>query len=158
MIYGSCSAPGCTEPHHGRGLCSIHFGRARNRGTAISYTDMHCNVRNQRGHARHHPCTDCGNPAAEWSYDYQDPDEVRADTGTRFSLNVDHYVPRCKPCHQATDQQQRADELRAAAIELEPRIRNAIAERNRARKHGDHQAEDHWDDELERLTAQLLTS
>ncbi|MCV7065621.1 hypothetical protein H7H51_07660 [Mycolicibacterium farcinogenes] len=158
MLNRTCLRPNCDEPHHGRGYCETHYGQARNQGTEISYQDMHLRLKADRGPASQHPCTDCGAPAREWSYDYRDPNEVRSGIGTRFSLDLWHYEPRCAACHRTRDHQERKAELQHQATELEPQIRSAIVERDRARHHGDRQAEDHWDDELERLTAQLLTS
>lgn len=95
--------------------------------------------------------------AREWSYTYGDPYEVLANSGTRYSLNVEYYTPRCVSCHRKRDKEERKAELQAAATELEPQIRHAIAERKQARKTGDRPAEDQWDDELERLTTLLFT-
>lgn len=53
--------------------------------------------------ASQHQCTDCGVTAQHWSYDYSDPNERRAPEGTPYSLDLDHYVPRCISCHRRYD-------------------------------------------------------
>lgn len=158
VLHRTCSTPACREPHHGRGLCAQHYFQARDEADAGCYQIAHSELRQHRGNADQHTCVDCTAPAQEWSYDYNDPDEVRCSSGTRYSLNPDHYQPRCTSCHRTRDHQERQAELLAAATTLEPQIiKAAIIERGRARKRMDRDAEDHWDDELERLTAQLLT-
>jgi hypothetical protein len=64
-------------------------------------------VRATKGSASQHTCP-CGAPAAHWAYDHQDPDQRIGQAGKRgeglpYSLNPDHYQPRCVPCHKAAD-------------------------------------------------------
>lgn len=70
-----------------------------------SYRTMHLRL------ARHAPatnfaCVDCGGKANEWSYDHQDPDELKEVWGrypVSYSIKLDHYQPRCVPCHRTYD-------------------------------------------------------
>ena len=63
----------------------------------------HDRVRTDRGPATDYACTDCGRPAAHWSYDHRDPDERTSPEGYPYSLNTEHYEPRCVPCHKHFD-------------------------------------------------------
>lgn len=71
------------------------------------YARVHHRVVAERGHARDQDCTDCGGPAAEWSYDGSCPEEqVEVQIGgypVRFSQDTARYAPRCRPCHRAYD-------------------------------------------------------
>ena len=68
------------------------------------YKAAHLRVASARGAASGHRCVDCGCRAADWSYNHTDPDARSAPDGTRpYSLNPDHYSPRCRPCHRAFD-------------------------------------------------------
>lgn len=69
-----------------------------------AYGWVHYQLRLLLGSARNYPCVDCGWPGASmyWSYDGADPDELSAiDHGLvmRYSLKLEHYAPRCGPCH-----------------------------------------------------------
>lgn len=72
-----------------------------------TYVSAHQRISAARGPAREYDCTDCGGPAAEWSYDHGDPNElVGKSSATReaaYSLDIEHYVPRCVPCHRTHD-------------------------------------------------------
>lgn len=73
---------------------------------AIEYTAAHDRVVRAKGRAAEHDCVDCGRTAAHWSYDHQDPGELHSATvkgSPPFSLNPDHYQPRCVPCHKVYD-------------------------------------------------------
>lgn len=74
----------------------------------VTYSGAHERVRSDRGQADLHPCADCGQSAKHWSYNHDDPDELREDGLTSgrsvaYSLNPDHYSPRCVPCHKRYD-------------------------------------------------------
>ena len=60
-------------------------------------------MRRDQGPASTHTCVDCAAPAAQWSYDHADPDEMYTPEGYAYSLKGDHYHPRCVPCHKAFD-------------------------------------------------------
>jgi hypothetical protein len=67
---------------------------------------MHRRVRNLRGSASGYDCIGCGQPAAEWSYEGNDPAEVR-DPRTPgygpYSTDPQFYLPRCISCHRLHD-------------------------------------------------------
>jgi hypothetical protein len=96
-----CGDPLAFKPYSERGFrhASDNFRWA---GDDVTYYGMHRRVRVARGPARDHLCNECGGPAAHWSYDHADPGEQKSDVGA-YSVNVDHYVPRCVPCHKRLD-------------------------------------------------------
>ena len=155
MAKGTCSIDGCDRAHHARGVCRYHYVARRDTGTSVTYSAAHAAVIAQRGDARRQECVDCQQPAREWSYDHTDANELTSGTGTRFSADVQRYLPRCKACHRIFDAAKHAEHLRRVANELEQPIRHAIAERKRSQEDGDLAAYDFWDSELERLTAPL---
>lgn len=57
-----------------------------------SYKTMHRRLARERGKATEFTCIDCAKPAHEWSFN---------NVGQRS--NVDHYDPRCRPCHRRFD-------------------------------------------------------
>lgn len=71
------------------------------------YTAAHDRVRRDRGSIHLHECTDCRAPARHWSYNHTDPDERLAEglsvKPIAYSLNSEHYSPRCVPCHKRFD-------------------------------------------------------
>ncbi|EGD55184.1 hypothetical protein [Gordonia neofelifaecis] len=75
----------------------------------VGYGGAHTRVRAAKGKASEYPCVDCGHPAEDWSYDHQDPDERYGSDGARgrtpmpYSMDPEHYAPRCKKCHYAFD-------------------------------------------------------
>lgn len=92
-----------------------------NRGTLLScgnraihhrrsdadYGAAHGRVKRDRGKAADHSCVDCSGPARHWSYDHSDPDELVSESprtkGVAYSLDPNHYSPRCVPCHKRFD-------------------------------------------------------
>jgi hypothetical protein len=73
-----------------------------------SYISAHQRVSAQRGKASDHPCVDCGEPAADWSYDHSGVQEHQGvgkgrNSKLRYSLDVYAYQPRCHPCHVSFD-------------------------------------------------------
>ena len=78
------------------------------RADVVGYLGVHDRLRRDRGKAKEHQCVDCGNQAAHWSYNHDDPDELSGPQGTKgphypYSLKPEHYAPRCKSCHVAFD-------------------------------------------------------
>lgn len=78
----------------------------------VTYRSAHSRITKARGRARDHSCVDCRSPAAEWSYDYSDPNEWvewhrtsgrERPSLLRYSGDPAHYSPRCKLCHSAFD-------------------------------------------------------
>jgi hypothetical protein len=72
----------------------------------LSYYAVHDRLRRIHGPARNHECVDCGQAAAEWSYDHSCPDErieLRRGRPLPYSLDLTRYQPRCKSCHGTFD-------------------------------------------------------
>lgn len=73
-----------------------------------TYKAAHRRIYQVRGPASAYPCIDCGDQAAQWAYDHQDPDELtdvidRKGTIAPFSLDPMHYRPLCRSCHARAD-------------------------------------------------------
>lgn len=125
-----CSVDGCEKVRSSGAWCSMHEARVRRHGDPefvksladrelphgadhhmwkaddVGYHAAHARVRRRRGRASEHLCVDCGAPAQQWSYDHGDPNESTEEMGgfaVPFSADVDHYEPRCIPCHKAFD-------------------------------------------------------
>jgi len=119
----SCVIDGCDRPFLARGYCAAHYrlwrkngdpnirkGNGRWLGDQVSYSGMHTRIRCAYGPAADHPCVDCGQPGAEWSYDYRDPEPKSEVVGRRrlvYSVKVEHYQSRCHSCHVTFDNRQR---------------------------------------------------
>lgn len=114
-VGGSCSVGGCDRSHEGLGYCKLHRERfkrhgdplrvevARWRGDAIGYSGMHDRLRRYRGGAADHPCQHCGEPARDWAYTHDCPNERTSEEGYAYSTDVARYVPLCGSCHQRAD-------------------------------------------------------
>lgn len=108
----SCEVAGCGRRHFGRGYCRTHHERWRQHGDpqadvpipirqrgGASYWSVGQRLRAERGPASRRRCAGCAAPAACWSYDGTDPDErSNPAKGYRYSLDLDRYQPRCRPC------------------------------------------------------------
>lgn len=109
----TCTVAGCGRRHFGNGYCRTHHARWRRHGDpgadlpierkttgGTSYWSVHHRIGVEHGPAAAQRCA-CGAPARDWSYDGTDPDE-RTDPvrGYRYSLDPDHYLPRCRSCHR----------------------------------------------------------
>lgn len=111
-----CSVGGCDREARQRGWCMAHYQRWYATGEKptgpiedqwrrhewVSYSGMHARLKRESGFACDLPCIDCGNPAADWSYDHRDPEEliyVRNGRPRPYSLDPERYDPRCKSCH-----------------------------------------------------------
>ena len=122
-VFGDLTVVRYVSP--GRWVCTCSCGATAtpltgdlNRGNAVScgdrtahqrrdvcgYFAAHNRVTSDKGKASTHECVDCGRPAAHWSYDHADP-EVLIDSrlGIPYSMDPDHYQPRCVPCHKTYD-------------------------------------------------------
>jgi DNA-binding transcriptional regulator YiaG len=87
-----------------------------------SYRTAHNRVGNAKGRASGHACVDCGQPAAQWSYDGLDPDELTdPKTGCKYSAKPGHYQARCHLCHLKADK--RFGETHASAKLTNAQIR-----------------------------------
>lgn len=73
----------------------------------IGYGTAHDRVRKQFGSATGHQCVDCDAPAAQWSYNHDDPNEMfdhkLSARPIAYSADPLHYSPRCVPCHKRFD-------------------------------------------------------
>lgn len=123
--WATCQIEGCsTRVRSARAtMCEKHYMRMRRNGTLeigayvggsgpdspswrgdkVQYRAAHRRIANSLGPARNHLCVDCGARAHHWSYDHGDPAELLSDKGYRYSLKVEHYQSRCRPCHVAFD-------------------------------------------------------
>lgn len=88
--------------------CLIRFlkygdpNEVRRRKSLVGYGAVHSRLAADRGPATRQRCVDCGGPAGQWSYDHEDPDELWSEVGP-YSLDLDHYDPRCVSCHKTFD-------------------------------------------------------
>lgn len=115
-----CAASGCDRAAFSKGWCGMHYKRVSTHGSPDivspggrpidgqypKYAAIHKRLTRARGSARLHACVDCGGRAREWSYDNRDPHEVRGQVGRfvcAYSLKLEHYEPRCTPCHRKFD-------------------------------------------------------
>lgn len=125
-----CAVDECDKPDRAGGYCSMHATRIYRhgdyniviasedralplgedhhnwRGDDIGYGAAHSRVKRLNGLASSHLCVGCGYPADHWSYDHADPDEKieeLAGGSVAYSTDVDHYQPRCVPCHKRYD-------------------------------------------------------
>lgn len=99
-----------------RMLCNKHYLRWQRRHSlhdpvpAPRYEAMHARLKYERGPAKGYDCVSCGQQAAHWAYDGQDPDERTnpPNWGTRkdnlyFSMDPSHYQAMCAKCHKRLD-------------------------------------------------------
>ena len=77
--------------------------RTHRRADVVTYETAHDRHRRDRGPAHAHQCVDCDGPARHWSYDHGDPDELFHPKGYPYSLDAEHYQPRCSSCHARFD-------------------------------------------------------
>jgi hypothetical protein len=74
------------------------------KGDEVGFGSLHKRLRKNRGLASQYSCVDCGEPAAQWSYDHTDPNEKIAKAGPHpYSTDPNRYHPRCKSCHKKFD-------------------------------------------------------
>ena len=115
---GNCTVKGCDQPSRKTGWCASHYAQWKRYGEVKPfiykwgeglYAPMHALLARQMGSARTFPCVECGTQADEWSYNYDDPDEITDEThsGCVFSRKLESYSPRCIPCHRKFDANQR---------------------------------------------------
>lgn len=123
--------------------------------TRLKYRGAHMRVTKARGRACGHLCVDCGNTASQWSYRHDDPNEIEDEAGRQYSVDPLHYDPRCRRCHIRFDLRHRATELRGIAGPIVLELKFVVYQRDVARRHGDRDGEELWDDELERLMEPL---
>lgn len=68
----------------------------------VGYMQAHLRVKNSKGRAANYQCVDCGKPGQHWSYDGEDENEC-IEYDLLYSLDIEHYVPRCVKCHARHD-------------------------------------------------------
>lgn len=114
-----CAVAGCPEKHFAKTFCWNHWRRNRQFGSPegvstyrddaafAGYVGAHDRVVSLRGKAREHTCVGCGGDAADWSYVGGCADEQvqvgGLNDGDAYCAHVEHYEPRCKPCHKRYD-------------------------------------------------------
>lgn len=118
-----CELDGCNGVRrYGSKWCEKHAARIRRHGDPAAvrpnrdpnprYLAAHKRIYRLRGPAAGQVCVDCAGPADQWSYDHADPAERTElviskwpDTThlVRFSIDPDHYQPRCYSCHATFD-------------------------------------------------------
>lgn len=125
----TCSLDGCDRKHFATAMCQMHYFRTRRNGNPhtlrgqdktsgpdhanwigdqVTYIGAHFRVQRARGSATLHDCIDCYAPAADWSYNHDDPHELRDGRGYPYSADPEQYDPRCKSCHIRFDNRARA--------------------------------------------------
>ena len=101
----TCQVEGCDQPLEARGWCKRHYDQVRYNGTVVRqepaikpavYTNVHHDLREQRGRACQYRCVDCGRQARQWSYD-------SPDGRYSYSRDLSKYSPRCMRCHRRHD-------------------------------------------------------
>ena len=114
-----CSIDDCARVHWALSYCRLHYKRflqhgdpnmvvfAMRYGDDIGYEAVHAQLKRYRGRASDYNCVDCSGQAHDWSYDNRDCNERTSPTGLKFSTDLAHYEPRCKPCHKTFDNTQR---------------------------------------------------
>lgn len=111
-----CRVDDCDSYADSRHLCVKHYKRWQLYGEAgierpserdpwhvITYRGAHRRVEAVKGSAKNHLCTFCKDPASEWSYMHDDPNEVIDSRGIAYSQDPDRYQPACVPCHRIFD-------------------------------------------------------
>lgn len=116
-----CLVESCNRMSHAHGYCQMHLARWHRHGSPYivgavtgrplkgdvpGWAAIHKRLRRIHGPAREHICVDCGGPAAEWSYDHEDANQIMANSNGSwfpYSLDLNHYTPRCRSCHRRFD-------------------------------------------------------
>lgn len=113
-----CKVFACETLATGHGYCVKHLRRVQSTGSPHvvrrggrplsgeypGWDAAHKRVHRVRGKAAERSCVDCGGRADEWSYDNADPRElVEKKHGMAYSLDPNHYEPRCVKCHRRFD-------------------------------------------------------
>lgn len=117
----TCKSDGCDREARTRHWCQVHYMEWRRTGQeptgpvappcgskeVVSYGGVHARLRRRIGEASKFRCVDCDQPASDWSYDNEDPDELIGENVgrmMRYSLKPEHYTPRCRGCHARYDE------------------------------------------------------
>lgn len=113
---------GCSTRMNGREMCNKHYLRwwrhgdvnvvkmpstvFKPKGLEIEYRAAHNRVQAKRGKATDYSCVDCTASADSWSYDHTDSNELtelRQGRYVAYSVDIEHYEPRCFSCHTRMD-------------------------------------------------------
>jgi len=122
-----CAVTECSTAEDGAsGYCKMHGTRLRRHGNPIvtiattdrafpvggfhyawsgsnaTYRAMHQRVKKLRGKASDYACVDCGQNAAQWSYDHSDESQIDGHPGP-YSIDANRYRPMCVKCHKGFD-------------------------------------------------------
>lgn len=109
---GTCALEGCEQRSRKRGWCASHYSQWNRSGEVRpfaykwgtgGYNPTHRFVARLKGSAATFCCVDCLEPANEWSYTGDAPDEQTDDQGRRYSRDPSYYTPRCTRCHRFFD-------------------------------------------------------
>lgn len=90
--------------------------RLHRREPDAGYISAHGRIRRERGRAADRVCVDCGELAADWSYNHDDPDALTDDEGRTYSLKPECYSPRCRSCHRTFDYAHADDNRRLGVL------------------------------------------
>lgn len=122
-----CLVDGCTTRRKSNGMCDMHDTRVRRHGDPhvvianedrdlptgernsswtgdqATYSAAHQRVKKARGSASKYECVNCDRQAKHWSYNHADPNERFTEEGYAYSTSLEHYEPKCVPCHKKSD-------------------------------------------------------
>jgi len=131
-IKRKCKIKGCSRTAQYTDICKLHKARiARHgdphivlkggrkpgfspeshpkwKGDQGGYYAAHSRVVRKFGKASEYNCIDCQDVAVQWSYDHKAHDEKVDTKRGAFSLDPNHYWPRCCSCHKKFDLMQKA--------------------------------------------------
>lgn len=120
-VRPECTVDGCTREQHARAMCNTHDRRVKKtgdphnrghlggrplKGAHPTWAAIHKRLSRSRGPAKKYTCVDCGRRAQEWSYDGNDEQQLVGYSHgweLAYSLNLNHYEPRCSSCHRLFD-------------------------------------------------------
>jgi hypothetical protein len=109
---GTCTIEGCDQPMRKRTWCASHYAQWHSTGMVApfvwkwgsgGYGPTHARLSRIMGPASAQSCVDCGDPAAEWSYSHNDPDEMVDKKLGPYTYKTECYSPRCVLCHRRFD-------------------------------------------------------
>jgi len=84
------------------------------KGSDVGYFRAHQRIRSVNDSASKHSCVECGESAAEWCYNHNDPNdrqEMYRGYVLTYSCDPNYYEPRCVPCHRQYDKANRNENL-----------------------------------------------
>ncbi len=100
---GSVTSVSSNDLRHGH-VKSCGCRRVVRQDGPVGYNAVHDRLTKDLGPAANRLCVDCGEPAAHWSYDHSDPEELTDPRlGWAYSLDHSHYLARCNSCHRRLD-------------------------------------------------------